>query len=363
MDKKTAAARRRVKHDLIAGVAVTMNRLNRWYTPEEVALIRSGRFNEVNHTNGRYNPLTTFDESVTIHSADSKRAIKSVDKHQLMKFISSHSKPTTARNYISQLNSVLPEGNLIPLLKNPKSISKLVNKAHDHPGSRLIALQSIMVAMKGYPRIIQSIGGDEIIQQYDKLYSSMRETSDAVSQIAGESEEVPKWGDIVDLVVNAHQPYSWQRLFIKLYDAIPARNDFGGLYIRRDGRNDKDNYIYKDDDSKWRIVLNHFKTSKKRGKFEEVLPDAVSDSINVFTEEHGLDIGDSIFPKSINVHKILQAAGLENGSTNLLRHSKISSFLESEDGQDPAKRVRLAELMAHSVETQAKYRRRVKSTE
>ena len=110
-----------------------------------------------------------------------------------------------------------------------------------------------------------------------------------------------------------------------------------------------------------KIVIQNYKISKKNGELRATLSKDLTKLLREYIETHQLT--DKLFPQyfgkglSSVASRMSKAQGiLKGGGVNYLRHSKVSTLLNSMN-VSPEERVRLSTAMGHSVNIQGEYNR------
>jgi integrase len=163
---------------------------------------------------------------------------------------------------------------------------------------------------------------------------------------------------------------SMEYLIISLYDENTLRDDYHELLIIQSEReinpDVKANYLInpRGKTIQCKIVIQNYKIAKKNGEFRATLSKSLTKLIRAYIEKY--ELTDKLFPNyykkglsSVVSGMSKQQGILKSGGTNYLRHSKVSTLLNSMN-VSPEERARLSTSMTHSVNIQAEYNRILK---
>jgi len=176
-------------------------------------------------------------------------------------------------------------------------------------------------------------------------------------------DSVMDYKEYVKKILQKFGVKSKQYLVARLYDELTCRDNYGNLEIIENLKDVKPNKNYIVVPRKRiTIVLQEFKTDTAYPAVYHKVSDSLDTLIRSYLSENGLSYGDTLLGKSLLssfVGEMNRAIGIENGSINYIRHSKITTELSSSK-LSPAERLALAKKSQHSVITQLSYVRKLK---
>jgi hypothetical protein len=157
---------------------------------------------------------------------------------------------------------------------------------------------------------------------------------------------------------------SMERLLISMYTLIPPRRvDYHSVPLVRNGSPEPSGNFIKVGSDGLTLVMTEYKTSKRYGRQEEVLPEALVEQISASLEQNPrehLFVTPNNKPYSSAKTFVTWANGVLKGvfkknlSLTLIRHSYLTSLDFS--GMTTGDQVRLGRLMGHSVLMQNAYK-------
>jgi hypothetical protein len=165
-------------------------------------------------------------------------------------------------------------------------------------------------------------------------------------------------------VLDAFGKDSKEYLISSLYNEITARDDFGGLIIKRISPFDNgvENFIcINKQKNNCFIVLNTYKTSNLYGKIVRTFSSELCSLIVSYIERNHL--ADYLFPEEVEsglskyVTDMNKKICIDQG-INYIRHAKVSEFLQKPD-LTPEMRLQFSTDCMHSESMQQRYRRGV----
>jgi len=176
-------------------------------------------------------------------------------------------------------------------------------------------------------------------------------------------DSVMDYKEYVKKILQKFGVKSKQYLVARLYDELTCRDNYGNLEIIENLKEVKPNKNYIVVPRKRiTLVLQEFKTDTAYPAVYHKVSDSLDTLIRSYLSENGLSYGDTLLGKSLLssfVGEMNRAIGIENGSINYIRHSKITTELSSSK-LSPAERIALAKKSQHSVITQLSYVRKLK---
>ena len=164
---------------------------------------------------------------------------------------------------------------------------------------------------------------------------------------------------------------SYDHLLLAMYCLIePLRQDYGALRIlvgREPSETASGNFLVINKDASWgKLVLNTYKTAKKYGTFQRVLPPDLMSVIRsslvahprayLFVDESGEPYRKSNSFTQFSNRTLRRLFG-KKLTVSLLRHSHISSI--DFNASTPGELFQKSRNMAHSISMQQMYRRKV----
>jgi hypothetical protein len=180
------------------------------------------------------------------------------------------------------------------------------------------------------------------------IYKTVASEAEVVAMNLSFGISVIDWGELKNLYKKAK---GLDKVFLALISLMPPRRtgDYSKLTIG-DPIDSTLNYVVDDT-----IIYNNYKTKKTYGTQRLIMPKRMA---AIIKKEMG-DRKGNVFGNhmcSVFVRQIGNRAGIADLSMNLIRHSFITNFLES----NPPNRLRLtmATAMAHSMGMQQSYERR-----
>jgi hypothetical protein len=183
----------------------------------------------------------------------------------------------------------------------------------------------------------------------------------------GLNDEILDFNIVIDRIKNKFKEDSKQYLLIMMYNAVTCRDNYSNLKII-ENRNDvkpKQNYVLvpKNKSILATIILQVYKTAKKEGSIiEETCDKTLSSLIRDYISAKKLSYSDPLFGQtklSGFVGAMMRNIGIEKGSINYIRTSKLSTELAGANIMDAATRLKFAKLSQHSAITQLRYLRKL----
>jgi hypothetical protein len=220
-------------------------------------------------------------------------------------------------------------------------------------------IQSILVFIEKSNIIIDT----KVTAKYSVLYEiyNIKTTDQNTARKTDADHNVMEYPAYMELIKEKYGADSKQYLIVSIYNEVSVRDDFARIIVLNDKSQDNniDNYLL-NEDGKYIIILNKYKTSNVYGKQIYNLSNELSLLIQNYIIKHEIDI--YLFPENscglsgyiTNFNKRVNI----NGAINYIRHMKVSQFLNRTD-LTPEERHSQAIRMCHSEETQQKYKRGV----
>lgn len=176
---------------------------------------------------------------------------------------------------------------------------------------------------------------------------------------AGKMIQMLEWPEVLALDARAKEILSTSAYLIFLFYTRmpPLRADFGHLATyTRDSKDRLGNFLISNDDNKrWRLVLQEYKTSAKFGRQVFVLPEAIALQIRELQTPGNTTVLPGMTGNALSkaVTAIFEKLTDKKMSINLLRHSYIKHFLSTK--RSIKERETLAQKMLHSTGLQEQY--------
>ena len=288
-------------------------------------------------------------------------------------------KPNSAKAYATSLKLLAPDGatDFSYLFEVEPILLKLEKYK---PTTRRNYLNAIIVVLKGVE------GTEGVLKQYEKIRDKYNEEYNEQVQTHTKTERQKAiwidWPDYLEIVEelrkesDALKSGEWtkkqQQLFqdylvTLLYSKYPLRNDWADVMVITKteynklggGEKKQGNYLVKHDTNKYFFVLNEYKTSKKYGENHiEIDADILAplrrwlrhnDSGYLLINRKGEPLNSNGITKTLN--RIGNEQRGKPFGSSILRHSYLSHKY-AEVSQEKEKD---ADLMGHSVATQADY--------
>ena len=153
-------------------------------------------------------------------------------------------------------------------------------------------------------------------------------------------------------------------LITSLYEAFAVRDNYGGIPIlnnppttlKKVKNSDTPNFIVVKKNYSY-IVLGNFKTSDEYDTLRLTLPSSVNRLMKEYIANNNIQFGEPLFPEeklSTFVSNMNNEIGyFDLGGINIFRHMRVSEL----DGETYDEKVKLANVMGHSVITQKQYKK------
>lgn len=176
---------------------------------------------------------------------------------------------------------------------------------------------------------------------------------------AGKMTEMLEWPEVLGLDARAKEILTTSAYLIFLFYTRmpPLRADFGHLATyTRDSKDRLGNFLISSDDNKrWRLVLQEYKTSAKFGRQVFTLPEAIALQIRELQSPGNTTVLPGLSANALSkaVKTIFEKLTDKKMTINLLRHSYIKHFLTRK--RTILEREALAKQMLHSTALQERY--------
>ena len=250
-------------------------------------------------------------------------------------------------------------------VKQHTRISEVIKNKYSNLNSRITKLSSIASVLKGLPRYKKDYDFYSVASV--RLRSAQNKVDD--KNKPKDKELVVKWKDLKNHWKNKDL-YLPHRVLMGMYTVIPPRRLEMAQLLTLGAESTKQspnlNYlIYNATDKAFEIHLNKYKTFKKYGRQVLKLTNKTFNAlIKRYIKEFKITAGKPVFPTSNNKHysnfnhvvaSAFRKSTNKEITINVLRHSYITDFASKKRSIEQKKQ--LAVLMAHGVDTQAKYLR------
>lgn len=290
--------------------------------------------------------------------------------------ISRATKEQYIRNVLT-LQRISDGRSLEDIISHPKAMLKRIEKEYDSYQTQKSLVSTIKALVKYNPEI-----KDEYEAQIAKWSQKFRILDKAITDRVATAEptqrELLNWVEWKDVLKKQHElgiaDYgSIQHLLVSMYSLIePIRADYGNVRIVRDSEQpiaDSNYVLLSQMPGQSKLVLHNYKTSKKYGTFERVLPDqlvhiiqsslAKEPRLYLFVNESGepyLKKNSYTRFANRNFERLFQ----KKFTISLMRHSFVSSLDFNES--TPAQLFQHSRNMMHSIGMQQLYRRKIVPT-
>ena len=269
-------------------------------------------------------------------------------------------------NSIKQLMRITACDDLVNCLKDSEKIINLIENGKKKNGSGAYSTNSKIGLYQVIVYIIDAFKLNIDKEPYNKKRILLKiQDEDRVESNA--QKMVSTWDEVLDKVKSKYGIDSKEYLIMRLYERIPARDDFQLLVTDQlDGYDNKINYLVLRMGKPSKIILHHFKTSDKYGKASFVLSKELTILINDYRIKNKILLNDYLFgnrPQTGFVSSILKSIGFDDemiyNKTGISFLRKITVSNSKID--TPEQKLELANNMMHSTNTQKKYKSKVNS--
>ena len=288
--------------------------------------------------------------------------------------LSTATKDQYIRN-LSVLQKLSDRRPLEDLVKYPRAAYARIEAAYTNDQTKKAFVSSIKGLFKHVPNLKETY--PEALEEWNTRFKTLDKLIfDQIASAEPSDRERANWVPWKDIVMKerelAYSRYgSSEHLMLAMYTLIePLRADFGVLKIVEKQPPSTDqgvaNFIVMQPSGSGQLVLNAYKTSKKYGRFEREIPDALLNVIRaslssqprayLFVDEQGkpyviknsyIRYANRIFAKIFG----------KNLTIRLLRHAFISNL--DFNTSTPATLIEHSKMMLHSIGMQQMYRRHV----
>jgi hypothetical protein len=265
-------------------------------------------------------------------------------------------------------------------IKDFKKMDSLLRTEFDNFHTLRAYYQAVMKIVSDYPPIHKELS-DDLIEEYEQNFIDVKNLERAyqANKTASEINAVLPWKEVKGKILETFPKYSQESLLIHLYDAIPARDNFGNVIIKEDvhqAKDKKQNYlIFNEQQQKPLLLLNQYKTVNTYGPIRVLLPRIVGKILTAMKKKDNdylitTNDGEPYSRGRLSgmVHEMLQKSGIEAvNSINYLRQSRINDMLrELEDSGLSEKaqvieRAKIAKLAMHTPSMALNYVRKEKT--
>lgn len=286
----------------------------------------------------------------------------------------------TKEQYVRNVYTLqrLANGRLLEdIIAHPKTMLKRIEAEYDANQTRKSLVSTIKALYKYNPKL-----KDKYPAQFEKWSQRFREIDRAIINRVAHAEPTQKellnWVEWKDVLQKQHELASTQygsipHLLLSMYSLIePIRADYGNVRIIEGSRAippQNGNYIFLSPyPNQSKLVLHSYKTSRKYGAFERVLPDNLVDIIRASLRQDPRSYlfasdEDSPYLKKNSytrfANRTFERIFGKRFTISLMRHSFISNIDFNES--TPATLFQYSKNMMHSIGMQQLYRRKIPS--
>lgn len=264
------------------------------------------------------------------------------------------------------------------VIAHPKAMIKRIEKEYDSLQTRKSHVSAIKAILKYNPDL-QEEYKDQALKWAEYFRTLDRAITERVASAEPTQRELLNWVEWKDVVRKQYEmgltEYgSVPHLLLSMYSLIePIRADYGDVRIIHEGSRESRalpedaNYVYLSQRSgESKLVLHSYKTSKKYGTFERILPDQLVSIIAasltkeprayLFVDEFGHPYEKkNSYTRFAN--RTFERIFGKKFTISLVRHSFVSSIDFNET--TPLQLMQHSKNMMHSISMQQMYRRKV----
>ena len=217
---------------------------------------------------------------------------------------------------------------------------------------------------------------NEIKELYLDQFNELKLKTTKEVEVKKQNEKVENFDNYIQRVKSIFGESSKEYALIKLYDAVPARDDFGKLKLIKKNkietlknndllqRDERDNFLNITESKNYEIILTTFKTDTKYKTISRILDNETTKLLKQYINKNKIDIGDYVFTKKRSrlsqfITKLNKKLNIDAG-INFIRHSKISTEINKLGIDDDKERIELTKQMLHSIFAQQGYERKLK---
>jgi len=253
-------------------------------------------------------------------------------------------KPTTAETHYKLFRGLVGETPIKDFYKN-KDFEKLKDDTYN-PNTAASSAAAVLNVLDTNTELKDKVG-ETIYKEVQELFNELKIKKEQHNINRQQTEEVPKFSEIVKRVENENAKESQEVLLINLYDNITARNDYEELSFDTK----EPNHI---DLENGTITIREFKKTSK--KYQPIVDYPLNKKVlGLLKESYSANPRDKVFTKKIR--SIFKKAKI---GIDLMRHAKVSEELNGSKIKDEKKREDLRQKMLHSPMTQLSYVRKLK---
>jgi hypothetical protein len=267
-------------------------------------------------------------------------------------------------NSIKQLMRIMECDDLVSCIKDSDKVINLIENSKKKNGTAGYATNSKIGLYQVIVYIIDAFKLNINKDPYNKqrlLYKIKDETRVEINK----DKMVPTWEELLMKTKTKYGPDSKEYVMMRLYEKIPARDDFKLLVTDKvDDYDDKINYLVLRIGKPSKVILHNFKTSDKYGKSSFVLSKELSRLVNEYRIKNNILLNDYLFgtmPQTGFISKTLKDLGYGDQSVynqtgiSFLRKMSVSNT----PTETPEQKLDLANKMGHSTNTQKGYKSKV----
>jgi hypothetical protein len=264
-------------------------------------------------------------------------------------------------NSIKQLMRITECTDLVDCLKDSDKIINLIENGKKKNGSGAYATNSKIGLYQVIVYIIDAFKLDINKEPYNKQRLLLK-IKDETRVEENQQKLVPTWEEALDKIKSKYGPISKEYVMMSLYKRIPARDDFQLLITDKlDGYDTNINYLVLRFGKPSKVILHHFKTADKYSKASFVLSPELSQLVNDYRIKNKIYVNQYLFgnmPQTGFVSKTLKDVGY--GDREIYNQTGISflrkTTVSNTPIDTPEQKLALANTMAHSTNTQKKYK-------
>ena len=253
-------------------------------------------------------------------------------------------KPATAETHYKLFRGLVGEMAVKDFYKNKIYLD--LNSEDYNPNTAASSAAAVLNVLDTNPELKDKVG-ETIYKEVEGLFQDLKIKKEQHNINRQQTEEVPKFSEIVKRVEEENAKGSEEVLLINLYDNITARNDYEDLsYDTKEP-----NHV---DLEEGTITIREFKKTSK--KYQPIVDYPLNKKVlGLLKESYSANPRDKVFTKKIR--SIFKKAKI---GIDLMRHAKVSEELSGSKIKDEKKREDLRQKMFHSPMVQLSYVRKLK---
>ena len=313
----------------------------------------------------RSNKTEVFCECKTV--LDLPTILKKLDESEII------TNENTRECHKNRMTTFFEITKILDLSKDIEDYNGIINKVDNStygknsieykPNSKKNLLESFLFCLDKFNITLEPIIREKYQDYYLKI--KMKCNDQLEDKRINQEDSVISYEDYENKILHRFGIESKEFLMIKFYKEVTCRDDLD-LYIIRDEGKYKDdltkNYLIDDNERKYTILLQAYKTSKNKNPIKIKLSTDLDKLVNQYIIKN--NIKDRLFPSKhgLNfsfINMMNRRIGIKGG-INMIRHNVISSGLLKNDLDE---RVKLAKNSFHSISTQRDYNRQQKKTD